>query len=172
MNKAKAEFRIKIFQDIKALAAIPGNLVLAWCRHESDWGGLTVKGNLSTYDEYTYELNRLVKEIQEKLLSEAGAQFTPRGLYRSLLDFKDKCVEFLKWNQGISVGESQFDPDDINIWQHLESQLRYRFKCDVENLQIECNNIVQKVFIYENEREESDESFFGSIDAGSGLNQA
>jgi len=97
-------------------------------------------------------------ELYNVINSKEGVRMFPRGLYRDLIEFSDKCEDRKKWAErswsNLSVPETQI-PTDEEVLKEAEDALRKR----VDEFRKDIKFIKRAIFFFENERDESEESF-------------
>ena len=148
-HKAEAKIRTRIYQDILALLDIAERLALDLSSHGDrfglEWNGLTKQ----IYVQYNADLAKIIPGLQAMIMSKAGAQGLPKGLYRHLLDFAEACAGFMKDARG--AGAESFSPE----------RGKNEFSQSCAGFKKACAEMRQEICIFENERGAGEESFFG-----------
>ena len=175
-DKAKAQYRAKIYQLIETLK---NNIMLlkvetsAPSKYDDDeYGGIQYgpddeeyqewewKYRLDPNDQRTIEYMKAVAELEESLYSKEGARYLPRGLYRALIEFGDKCLSCKKWVnwKSMHVGYS------VNTGEPSAERLLATSMAAIgrEQFQSTIKQMIREIYFFENERDESEESFFGT----------
>jgi hypothetical protein len=182
-DKAKEQYRANIFQLIEKLENIvnvlkvranrysppprpsprtPEEEALYDMQSQGDALNIQLLYRLSPDDPNTTVFVDSISELYSSLNSKEGTRMLPRGLYRLLIEFGDKCIARKKWAEGIfdniNIDETEEMSEEEIIKQAAERNLNQKKKNFLE----EINVIKREIYYYENERDESDESFFGS----------
>lgn len=148
-HKAEAKIRTRIYQDILALLDIAERLTLDLSSHDDrfglEWNGLARQIKA----QYNADLVRIIPGLQTMIMSKEGAQGLPKGLYRNLLDFAEKCAGFMRETRAAGDG-----PPAPESGKREFSQFCAEFKKA-------CVEMRQHICIFENERSAGEESFFG-----------
>ena len=150
INKSAAtKVRTRIYQDILTLLNIAERLAMDFSsradRYGLEWFALARQ--IKT--QYAEDVAQIVPGLKEMVMSKAGTQGLPTGLYRRLLEFNEQCSEFMDWMRRPT--------DEIPVAEGEDSpfmQVCRRFKKN-------CSDMQQEICIYENERPKGEESFFG-----------
>jgi len=169
INMRRAEFRKSILDDIEnmqtyALSVSPEVGKPYWGDYEEP----TYYRITLVDDSNKEKLVNTITAFRDKLVSKEGAQFMPRGLYREFLEFKNTCVEFMRWadgNKSVSClrGYPGFKEEDTPIGEFSAAQRTF---------EKQCLDLFERLCLYENERDESEESFFGEPDAAEEVAEA
>ncbi len=157
-NRPMSEFRTTFYQRLLALSEWSERLLLDWLRQPDgfglEWCGLARQ--VARHGKT--EALSLLDELRGMIMSKEGAQFLPKGLYRTLLDRLDECDEFVRWARGAGFEEA------LDEWMGMGASAEpagQRYRQQVEKLKKTGLDLQQQICIFENEREPSEESFFG-----------
>lgn len=156
-HPAVAGFRAKIYQGILALMNLADKLSLDLFRQQDcfglDWRGLAGQAA----GQYKADAVQFVQELQGLIMSKEGAQYLPKGLYRDLLVFLEAGDEFQKWARGGGFEEAvaALAPAAAGAEPAGNPLLQAAAR-----LQKACQDIQQRICIFENERAAGEESFF------------
>lgn len=157
-NQNVAAFRASVYQHILALMEMVDRLSLDMffeldC-YGLEWHALARKAAI----HYKVDTLEVIAGLQELIMSKEGTQNLPQGLFRNLLEFLEQCGAFSKWARGPDFDEAlrsflaegaEADPGEN------------RFLRSTERLKRACLDIQQHICIFENERDPSEEGFFG-----------
>jgi len=179
-NKEKEQFRVKTLQMIEKLMEIDNSpeiprVEVAGLKPDSDavHDALFMLPDGEMVRNWTYSFRWLPNTSQEKsflhvlselystLNSKEAVRLIPPGLYRTLIEFSDTFPnekKWVNWNTAqLSYAEDKGEPPVENIQKEAERQIylnRQKFITSVKN-------IIKEIYFFENERAESEESFFG-----------
>jgi hypothetical protein len=112
---------------------------------------------LDSNDQNVVDFVNALSELDSSLNSKEGARFLPRGMCRSLLEFNDICISYKPMDSSskkILMGFSS-KPSAEQILEKTKKIM----KLDEFNEAI--RKIVKEIVLFENEKDESEESFFG-----------
>ncbi len=155
-SPAVSGFRAKIYQAVLSLLEVSDKLTLDLFRQPDgygfDWRGLARQAAA----HYRDDALQLIHALHGWIMSKDGAQFLPKGLYREFLAFLEPCDEFQKWARSAFFDEavSALAPDGS------PEPSDHRLQEAIERLQKACQEIQQRICIFENERASGEESFF------------
>lgn len=180
-DKAKEQFRAKIYQLIETLK---NNLPLLKIEtnepseyddptyEEYGYPNISPDGvehqewqwnyRLDPNDQDTAAFVRALCELEAALYTKEGARFLPRGIYRTLIEFADKCLSCKKWvdwkymKVNVPVHKGKPSAEQLISWSLS--------RLEREKYQETIKQMIREVYFYENERDESEESFFGSTE--------
>ena len=185
-DKAKEDFRSRTFNQIEKLDELVQNLS-ATAKLRSEYPVDHALEDIGPGPEdvevcpvwdirWQYDLeevgNRLffesIDKLYEMLNSKEGVRMYPRGIYRELIEFSDKCESCNRWKgeKKLRVAiDAKGTPSNAEILVEASGAMK---KNTVE-FRNEIKAIMRSIKYYENAREENEESFFGSanIKAGS-----
>ncbi len=173
-NNAIADYRKKTFALIEKLDDLVGNLSII-AETDSEIGGPVGGYYEKSLGEACVEWPILFKltpgdhdnqlflaaldEIYNLINSKEAARAYPRGVYRELIEFSDRCIERKKWakfNGGtITIPESKASEQEEIQKEATASVLPEhinRFRSDIKTVR-------RAILFFENERDESEESF-------------
>lgn len=174
-DKAKEQYRVKIYQLLETLKNNISSLKVETRQLSKDdrdeYGGVFYVGpnqeeyqkwkwdfRLDPKDQHTETFMDALSALDEALNSKEGVRFLPRGLYRSLIEFGDHSLTWKAWSDWSSTGmnyKSDIGPTE----EELQSTPMATKKWAVAQ---QIKQIIREIHFYENEREESEESFLGS----------
>ena len=174
-NNAKAEFRKKTFELIEQLDEQADNLTVA-AELDSELGvplGISYEKSIgqecttwpihyrvSKEDPSTQVFLDTLEKVYNMINSKEAVRAYPRGLYRELIDFSDKCAEIIDWvlaqHNGAASLVGTESPQDEDIYKDARSLLKSRIE---RRVRIHFKGIRRAILFFENERDESEESF-------------
>jgi len=147
-HKVASKVRIRMYQNILALLDISDRLTLDVSSKEDRYGLEWYSLARQIKNHYKDDVVKIVPRLQTMIMSKEGAQGLPKALYRNLLDFMERCQDFMKWIRSPSGNdpepESQGNP----------------FMETCQQFKKHCTEMQQQICIFENERGENEESFF------------
>lgn len=122
----------------------------------------TYKYRYNPEDNATKQFVDLLSSLYEDINSKDGARMLPRGLFRALLEFSDKCEkckDWQEWHYGKTLEARDVTklPEEIVKEYASKHELRPKIKKFLE----EVKAIKREILIYENERDEKEASFVG-----------
>jgi hypothetical protein len=175
-DNAKEQFRAKIYQLIDALKNNIMSLQVETSQptiYDNDpMGGIDIDPEggttyqmwewdyrLDPQDKHTVDFTNALTDLDAALYSKEGARFLPRGLYRALIEFGDKilpCKKWIKWSRAKAYFKEKEGMPSV---EELKSSSSRDMK-KAHNAET-IKQIIREIYFFENERDESEESFFG-----------
>jgi len=147
-HKVASKVRTRIYQDILALLDIADRLTQDLSSQEDRYGLEWHSLARQLKEHYKVDVITIVPRLQTMIMSKDGAQGLPKALYRNLLDYMERCQEFMKWIRSPAGTDSG------------PSGSENPFKQTCGQFQKHCTEMQQQICIFENERAETEESFF------------
>lgn len=112
----------------------------------------------------TIELISIIDELCEMINSREGVRGYPKGLYRELVDFGDKCMALKQSINGLS-GSIRHDsttkpPQNGEILDAANKGMR----TNMNSYHAVIRTMKRSIYYYENERADSEKSFFETVE--------
>jgi hypothetical protein len=156
-NPAVAAFRARIYQTLLGLLEAVDKLSpeILWQAdgYGLDWHGLA----RPVVAHYKSDLFHAIQVFQDMVMSKEGARDLPKGLYRNLLDFLERCAEFLRAARGPDFEEAAARLSPAAPAAEREAN---PFLQACGGFKKACLEMRQHICIFENERPAAEESFF------------
>ena len=170
-NQAKADIRVKTLNTIEKLDVQVQNLKVGSASTVGEQPvGRDYDGPTNTEGwlwEYTWRLDlddinnksffATLDEIYSIINSKEALRKYPRGMYRELIEFSDKCDERRSWIEAQNGNKTIWDGDDLN--QKISEEANRTLASMVKAFRKDIKAVLRSIYFYENEREESEESF-------------
>lgn len=172
MNFGKQNHRIKVYELLVGLGNIVPHLKLVTKSLQQDHDELGCEiisdgkeqefqwswwYRLDPEDQHTVAFINALSPLDEALNSKDGARFLPRGVYRSLLEFSDKMDSWKAWAEWHCLNKF-FHHNESPSEKTVQFVTIARTK---RAAQQEIEKVVREIHLFENERREEEESFFG-----------
>lgn len=117
----------------------------------------TYTWKLNPDDENTKSFVATLDEIYSVINSREALRQYPRGIYRELIEFSDKCEKGKDW----------IDPryGDLIVWgddnpqEKVLKEAGRRLNAMVNEFRKDIKAMIRSIYFYENERDETEESF-------------
>jgi len=148
-QKVASKVRTRIYRQILALLDIADRLTLDVSSKEDRFGLEWFSLIRQIKEHYKDDVIKIVPRLQALIMSKEGAQGLPKELYRNLLDYMEKCEEFMKWIRS-PAGNTSDPKQQENPFMKICQQFKKS-----------CTEMQQEICIFENERNPKEESFFG-----------
>ena len=103
-----------------------------------------------------------IDELYDVLNSKEGIRMYPRGLYRELIEFSDKCASCKKW-KGVKSLRIAIQATGTLTDNEIQTNAKWGLKRNVDEFRKEIKTIIRSIKFYENERDENEESFLREV---------